>query len=66
MDYEYKLVCDSTVKGLNNQVNSLVIDGYRPLGQHTHQKSNHSDVIEQHNWNNVFCLSMCRQKTTNN
>ena len=56
--YDYKLICAPTTKGLNEKVAQLIEKGYRPMGSHTHQKSNYADVPEQQTWNNMFCISM--------
>ena len=44
MDYEYKLVCTSSSNTLNQKVNDMVKEGWRPMGPHTHQKSHYQDV----------------------
>lgn len=63
--YDYKLVCVGSTKALNKEVNKLVKEGYRPMGPHTHQKSNYADVVEQQTWNNMFCISMEKKAKTN-
>ncbi len=58
MDYEYKLICESSVKQLNNTVSGMVKEGFKPMGPHTHSKSHYADIPEPQTWNNCFCISM--------
>ena len=59
---DYKLVCSTTVQGLNDQVNALLEQGYVLLGSHTHQKSIISNVdnvyTHPNDWVNAYCISM--------
>ena len=63
-DYSYKMICVGSSKKLNEEVNKLAKEGYRPMGPHTHQKSNYQDVAEASQWYNVFCISMEKKGKT--
>lgn len=65
MDYEYQLVCSKTANTLNQKVNEMVREGWRPMGPHTHQKAHHTDVVESQVWYNVFCISMEKKSYPN-
>lgn len=58
---EYQLICAQGPKTLSEEVNKKIQEGFKPVGNHTHQKSHYPDVPETSVWNNMFCISMMKE-----
>lgn len=60
---EYKVITSSSVSGLNNQVNTLINSGWKPIGSHsvirTHEQkrfsgSQHKDTTYKHEYSQTM------------